>query len=714
MTYTRITFDNGAWIIHEAGKNPLKPKKACTFAFDTETFVYLDGKIASQDTIFATLNGKTENEKRSRISTRVWSWQIYDEANGFFMTNDFDEFLKYQCRCRYKFGWCYNAKFDFSQIDYKILGEPSHPWKRHVSREGTAYNRGQPWAFESRHNDMGARYAYKLWIPYRNENRHTYTHAVEYRDFMNIFAGGLAKMLESLDVRDNEGNPIRKTSMEYQAVDELNLSSEDINYCVIDVKGLYFGIKKYNEAIEEQSEGEAHIFGEETNVCTAGGFAKREILRSLYPNKAPKFRIKEYQRKHPMSVEQDVFFRKNHLYRGGICFVNPKFRGKLLTAEKMGRKMNRYDVNSEYSFSMASIRDLVGEPTIISYREWLARSPTDREEYEAILMIKSAFGVVKKGYMGIWYDPFKKDYVETIDEDELHLMFEREFIELSKWYTNGDGEDGIDIVCEKVILYKRGDYAYKAFVDKYYELKASAKLEGIRALELVAKLVLNSGYGKLAERVERINGHYELNEETKVIHFVSDGKEVDAKSIMSVAVGALVTTVARIWILSHIREICGEANMENVFVYIDTDSIHAFADYEHADAYKLGGFKLEAECEVVKYIAPKTYFDVEEIKDGKVIVEIIDGKPTLKKIEMHSKGINIKAVKGDLLSSPMTIDYLDKRFSYGEKFVVLCAMNVKGGKALVPTEKYLADWAQAKGSLEVVDNYSGTTIISEV
>ena len=145
--------------------------------------------------------------------------------------------------------------------------------------------------------------------------------------------------------------------------------------------------------------------------------------------------------------------------------------------------------------------------------------------------------------------------------------------------------------------------------------------------------------------------------------------------------------------------------MENVFVYIDTDSIHAFADYEHADAYKLGGFKLEAECEAVKYIAPKTYFDAEEV---------INGKPTLNKLEMHSKGINIKAVKDDFKASPMTLEYLDKRFNYGEKFVVLCAMNVRGGKALIPTEKFLADWAQAKGSLEVVDNYSGSTIISEV
>ena len=177
----------------------------------------------------------------------------------------------------------YNAKFDFAQIDYKILASQKDLWKPHNEDKAS---KGQPWTFSSIHNDMGARYCYKLWVPYKRkgkgQNRHTRTHSFDFRDFMNFFQGGLKRLLEDLDVEDNAGNKIRKLTMEYQAVDTDNLTDNEIDYCVNDVKGLYFAVKKFNESIEEQSNGECHIFGKDTNLMTAGGFAKSELLRSLY------------------------------------------------------------------------------------------------------------------------------------------------------------------------------------------------------------------------------------------------------------------------------------------------------------------------------------------------------------------------------------------------------------------------------------------------
>ena len=93
---------------------------------------------------------------------------------------------------------------------------------------------------------------------------------------------------------------------------------------------MYFAIKMFNETIETQSNNELHIFGEETNVMTAGGFAKHELLRSLYPKlKTKRARIKAYQKDHPLTQAQDKYVRENHLYRGGISFVNPIYKGKL-------------------------------------------------------------------------------------------------------------------------------------------------------------------------------------------------------------------------------------------------------------------------------------------------------------------------------------------------------------------------------------------------
>ena len=69
---------------------------------------------------------------------------------------------------------------------------------------------------------------------------------------MKLIAGGLKRLLNDLKVKDNDGNDIRKLTMEYQAVitDVDGISDNDIEYCENDVKGLYFAIKMFNETID--------------------------------------------------------------------------------------------------------------------------------------------------------------------------------------------------------------------------------------------------------------------------------------------------------------------------------------------------------------------------------------------------------------------------------------------------------------------------------
>ncbi len=708
--YAKVKIDADKWVITTYGHDYKKPVKACTFAIDTETQTYFDGKLLSNKALFKKVKDLNNDAKRKRLHNVTWAWQCYDEYNGFFMTNDFETFLLYQCACGYMFGWCYNSTFDFAQIDYEILAKGREKWKphQHVKRgSGEAYNKGQAWTYESIHNDMGARYAYKLWVEYKNASRHKYVHAIEYRDFMKLVTGGLKKLLNDLDVRDNDGNPIRKLTMEYQAVstDVDTISDDDIAYCENDVKGLYFAIKQFNVTIEQQSNNELHIFGKDTNIMTAGGFAKHELLRSLYPNlKNKRMRIKAYQKQHPLTQAQDEYLRKNYLYRGGVVIVNPLYKGKLLTKQNMGRPMNRYDVNSEYPYAMSVINDLIGRPVRKKLSEYEAMP--NKDEYEAVYILKSAYGIVKENYLGVWYDPFKKDFVKVINESGTHLMFEREINEMAEWY------DDFTISCDEVLLWKKGKKAYAPFVYENYELKAQAKKDKNATLQQTTKLKLNSSYGKLAERVERVIGHYELNEETGAIHFVRDETKIDAGSSMNVAIGALVTCVARCYILSKIREVCA-GDIKHKFVYIDTDSIHAFADYPKADAYALGGLKLEAQCDAVKYIAPKTYIDIERVnKDSTIDYDAI---------EVHSKGINLSAIIADLKKKQKgkkhnlpTLELVNRKIEYGAQYLCLVAMNVKGGKVLIPTLKYLArEELRPKGEDDkvVFTNYNGNMFI---
>lgn len=711
MKYTKVNVDTKTWVITEEGHDYMQPQKAVTFAFDTETQVYFDGKVLNTKNLFKKVKNLNNEEKRKRLHNVTWAWQVYDEVNGFFMTNDFITFLQYQCRAGLKFGWCYNSTFDFAQIDYEILAKGKDLWKPHQHEKkgsGKGYNKGQAFTYESIHNDMGARYAYKLWVKYKHYDRHEYVHAIEYRDFMKLITGGLARLLNDLDVCDNEGNAIRKLKMEYQAVNTDNLTQEEIDYCANDVKGLYFAIKKFNATIEDQSDNELHIYGEHTNLMTAGGFAKHELLRSLYPTlKTKRARIKQYQKDHPLTQAQDTFIRENYLYRGGISYVNPIYKGKLLTKELMGETMKRYDVNSEYPYAMAQINDLVGKPITKTMKEYDAMSQSEKDEYEAVYILTSIYGDVKKGYLGLWYDPFKKDFVEHINEEGTHLIFERELNEMLEWY------DDVQFTCDKVILWKKGEKVYAPFVNENYALKAQAKKDKNATLGQTTKLKLNSSYGKLAERLERVKGHYELNEQTGAIHFVRDESEIDLTSSMNVAIGALVTCVARCYILSKIREVCN-GDIKHKFVYIDTDSIHAFASYDKADAFALGGLKLEAECDAVKYILPKTYIDIERINK--------DGTIDYNAFEVHSKGVNLSAIINDLKKKQKgkkkgkpTLSLINRKIDYGAKYICLVAMNVRGGKVLIPTEKYLAriELAPNDDDKIVYTNYEGA-MFSEI
>ena len=657
------------WIITEEGHDWKHPAQWPTAAFDTENLVLLDGVVRDPDDLTELLDDEDVESRRSRLQSHVWAWQLYDEFNGFFMTSSFEMMLEYACRAGYKFLWCYNAKFDFSQIDYEILAKGADKWSQHIK-----HKKGQAWTYNSLHNDMGGRYSYKLWVPYRSsKDRHEYVHALDFRDFANIFPGGLSKLLEELDVKDPEGQPIRKLTMAYQAVNIQDPADQDVDYCRNDVKGLYFALRAYNEDIEEQSDYESHIFGPETNLMTAGGFAKKEILRSLYPDADPRKRIKLYQQEHPITEAQDHYYRDNYLYRGGICYLNEAFKSRMVTSDEMGLPMMRYDVNSEYPFAMWSIRDLVGTPKRVKREDWEAAPERIRDKYEAVLILKGVYGDVKEGFCGLWYDPYQRRYVNHIEEHFEHLMFEREWIEMNEWY------DIYDHTCDHVILFKRGDYVFRQFVEENYAMKAEASRQKKAGVKAAVKVKLNSGYGKLAERLIRQKGHYELNEANGCIHFVLDEEETDMKACMNVAIGSLVTSVARCWILSHVREMFG-SDMVNRFVYMDTDSIHGFG-VMYSDPDALGEFKQEAVCDAIKYLAPKTYMDIETVND--------DGTVPVKAIDIHTKGINLAAVRKDLMVEDQTLADLDRRFCDGASFVCLCAMNVKGGKVLIPIHKSL-------------------------
>ena len=81
--------------------------------------------------------------------------------------------------------------------------------------------------------------------------------------------------------------------------------------------------------------------------------------------------------------------------------------------------------------------------------------------------------------------------------------------------------------------------------------------------------------------------------------------------------------------------------------------------------------KCEGVYKSAKYLAPKTYL-------------MFDGEH----YEVHTKGVNTQVVQNDIKGKPE--DKAFELFSAGRKYRCLTALNVKGGKALIMIEKYIA------------------------
>ena len=72
MEYEKKVLCNGLWVITEKGHDYRKPSKACTFAFDTETQVYFDGKILETKKLARKIRNMKDDEKRSKVSIVVF------------------------------------------------------------------------------------------------------------------------------------------------------------------------------------------------------------------------------------------------------------------------------------------------------------------------------------------------------------------------------------------------------------------------------------------------------------------------------------------------------------------------------------------------------------------------------------------------------------------------------------------------------------------
>jgi len=196
---------------------------------------------------------------------------------------------------------------------------------------------------------------------------------------------------------------------------------------------------------------------------------------------------------------------------------------------------------------------------------------------------------------------------------------------------------------------------FKDYVDFFYTLKEKYTKEGNSAFKQIAKLFLNSLYGKFGQRTRLFDkvGECEHEDGYEVVFDVETGKRITYRYLNNevwveseeyvegensmVVIASAVSAYARCYLWSLIEK----AGLENVF-YCDTDSLIVNEEgYErlrdYLDDYKLGYLKCEGVSEFVEIRNAKDYTFGEEVKRKGVKKNAVEIAPNIFKQEQFER-----------------------------------------------------------------------------
>ena len=158
---------------------------------------------------------------------------------------------------------------------------------------------------------------------------------------------------------------------------------------------------------------------------------------------------------------------------------------------------------------------------------------------------------------------------------------------------------------------------FSTYIDYWSQRKIQAKKDNNTALYRIAKLMLNSLYGKFGLNPD-VRGKYPyLNEDGIVKYALYDAEIRDS---VYIPVASFITSYARkktITTSQIIKDYSINKYNKDLYVYSDTDSIHCLfeddtelKDIIEIDDYKLGAWKEESKFKRGKYLRQKCYIEL--------------------------------------------------------------------------------------------------------
>lgn len=557
---------------------------------------------------FETSNSPINIEKNY---SRVWLWDIFDHEkrfhyNGYDIETFFDELFGMKSCIIY----FHNLKFDGAFIiDYLLKnGFKIDNSKKNMTISTLITDR-------------------LVW----------YTFTVYYCGRQYKFRDSLKKITTSLEqAAEDFGLDIRKGSIDYQKHRDFGYipTEEEIDYIHIDTEIMADILQYYYDNDMTKMTNASDAITAYKSIINEKGF------RNLFP---------------VLIKPIDDFIRRS--YKGGYCYVNPKFKNIDL------QNIYCYDVKSMYPSVMVESDLPYGVP--IHYEgkyEYDESMPLYIQRIQVCCDLKDGRipTIQTKSFMSI-----KLNYLKSTEGRMLDLYLTS--VDLERFLEDYDIWD-IKYIEGFKFYSSRG--LFEEYIMKYFTLKESSK----GAKKQLYKIFLNSLYGKFAMMTERrqaiptiVNGQLKFER--------TPYEEEDA---IYTAVASFITANARKKLHTAIYK-----NLD-VFVYCDTDSIHLLAPARDIDEGKtLGKWAIEhgkkEDGKVVtyvnkgRYLGQKCYILCEEKDGNELEIKKVAGAPQKVKeqINWDNFHINFQSDKN------MYPKYRVKR--------------VDGGVVLVPTEFTIKD-----------------------
>lgn len=477
---------------------------------------------------------------------RVWASGIYCiETEQFEYGNSIEHFVNHCKKHPKSTYYFHNLKFDGEFILY---------WLFQNGFKHTTFNHPFPGEFTSLISDMGTWYSLKINFGVKKDC------IINIINSLNILNMSVKRVAKSF------GLSIKKGEIDYDLYRPIghNLTNEEVDYL-------------YNDCA---------IMGQALQKMFLMGHAKITAGSNAFSNYVNIIGKKNFNYWFPVP-ENDGDIRET--YKGAFVYVNPDYQGK-----DIGEGIV-LDVTSLYPSRMYCEKMPYGEGVAFEGKY-------EKDElYDLYTQIICCEFELKPGHLPTLSTKNSRysslSYLKMSDGEELLHM------------TSVD----LDLFLEHYNVYNiewLGGWKYKSsnkmfrkYIDYWIGVKEKATVEGNEGMRSIAKLMLNSLYGKFALN-PRVCSKYPTFDGEYVKYKMG---EPETRKPIYIPVGTFITAYARAYTIRAAQK------LKDRFLYADTDSLHLIGteipDCIEVHPTKLGAWKHEGTFRRARYVRQKSYIE---------------------------------------------------------------------------------------------------------